>query len=328
VTQPLCDLLGIETPIILAPMGGAGGPRLSAAVSNAGGLGTLPLWVQSIENLRASIGEQRALSARPFAVNLRVSQGWEQHFEACIEEEVPIISMFWGLSPTAIDRAKSKGILVMQSVGPAALAREAVEAGADVIVAQGWEAGGHVWGNVATMALIPAVVDVVGDVPVVAAGGIADGRGYAAAKALGASGVWIGTRFLASPEAHIHEDYQRCILSACEDDTGHFPDLFDGGWPDAPHRVIVNSTVRDWEKAGKPAPGQRPNQGESVAETETGASVLRYASHTPGDTVSGNVEAMSMWAGQGVAQVKKVMPAGDILREIADDAAEILQNLR
>jgi nitronate monooxygenase len=140
-----------------------------------------------------------------------------------------------------------------------------VECGVDVVIAQGSEAGGHVRGKVATMPLIPAVVDAVGPVPVIAAGGIADGRGLAAAMALGASGAWIGTRFLASNEAVIHPHYRERIFRATENDTVYLEELFDIGWPKAPHRVLRNSTVAAWEAAGRPVTGQRPGEGQVVA---------------------------------------------------------------
>jgi NAD(P)H-dependent flavin oxidoreductase YrpB (nitropropane dioxygenase family) len=142
-----------------------------------------------------------------------------------------------------VRRAKEAGAIVLQTVASANMARRAVESGVDVVVAQGWEAGGHVRGTVATLPLIPAVVDVVGTTPVVAAGGIADGRGLAAVLALGAAGAWIGTRFLASLEATIHPRYRERLLSAAEDDTVFLEELFDVGWRKAPHRVLRNKTV-------------------------------------------------------------------------------------
>lgn len=132
---------------------------------------------------------------------------------------------------------------MLHTVSTAAEAGQAVDCGVDVVIAQGWEAGGHVRGKVATMPLVPAVVDVVGSVPVFAAGGIADGRGLAAALSLGASGAWIGTRFLASNEVAIHPHYRERLLQATEDDTTYLDELFDIGWPKARHRVLRNSTV-------------------------------------------------------------------------------------
>src|SRR6185503_5154960 len=187
--------------------------------------------------------------------------------------------------------------LVLVTVGSAAEARRMVDVGVDAIVAQGWEAGGHVLGEVATLPLVPAVVDAVAPVPVVAAGGIADGRGLAAVLMLGAAGAWIGTRFLAAEEAAIHPRYRERILSATETDTV-YTELFDGGWPDAPHRVIRNKTFDTWEAAGRPPSGDRPGEFEEIGRLPDGRQVLRYQSYTPGATVEGDVDAMSLWAGQ------------------------------
>ena len=213
MSSDLLQSLGATIPILSAPMAGAAGPELVSAVCKAGGYGVSPLWTISGEEVAAGIDAVRRLTDRNFAVNLNLSRPYRRHLQTCIEKEVHGVSLFWGMDPAAIQRAKTGGLVVLASVGSAAEARVAEEAGADVIVAQGWEAGGHVWGRVSTMALVPAVVDAV-DIPVVAAGGIADGRGMAAALMLGASGVWIGTRLLASHEATIHDTYRARLLAA------------------------------------------------------------------------------------------------------------------
>ena len=323
----LCDLLGIQIPIVLAPMGNAVGPKLTAAVCNAGGLGTIPLWRADLDTLSAQIREVKSLTDKPFAVNLNLDFPQEERLEACLQERVPVISFFWGDPGKLVSRAKSGGALVMQTVGSAEEAQAAVRYGVDIVVAQGWEAGGHVWGTVATMALVPAVVDAVAPVPVIAAGGIADGRGLAAALALGASGAWIGTRFLASAEATIHPHYRNRLLNASESDTVHLRDLFDINWPNAPHRVLRNKTVINWEDTGRPEPGKRPGEGKTVAQSDTLGAIVRYRCYTPGADVEGDIEAMSMWAGQGVALVKKLQPAAEIVREIHDEASSILKQL-
>jgi nitronate monooxygenase len=323
----ICDLLGIQIPIVLAPMGNAVGPKLTAAACNAGGLGTIPLWRADLETLRQQIREVRSLTDKPFAVNLNLDFPQEERLEACLQERVPVISFFWGDPGKLVSRAKAGGAFVMQTVGSAKEAQAAVRYGVDIVVAQGWEAGGHVWGTVATMALVPAVVDAVAPVPVIAAGGIADGRGLAAALVLGASGAWIGTRFLASREASIHPHYRSRLLNASESDTVHLRDLFDINWPDAPHRVLRNKTVTDWEGAGRPQPGKRPGEGETVAQSDTLGAIVRYRCYTPGSDVEGDIEAMSMWAGQGVALVKKLQPAAEIMQEIHDEASSILMQL-
>jgi NAD(P)H-dependent flavin oxidoreductase YrpB (nitropropane dioxygenase family) len=323
----LCDKLGIDIPIIQAPMGGAVGPQVAAAVCNAGGLGTLALSWSDIASLREQIRETKSLTVRPFAVNLVLEFSQEERLEACLEEGVPVISFFWGNPSKLVPIAKAGAATVMQTVGSAKEAQAAVRCGVDVVVAQGWEAGGHVRGTVATMALVPAVVDAVAPVPVVAAGGIADGRGFAAALALGASGVWIGTRFLASSEVAIHPHYRERLLQACEDDTVYLENLFDVGWADAPHRVLRNKTVRDWETAGRPQTGKRPGEGETVAVSNSLGNILRYSSNTPAADMSGDIEATSMWAGQGVRLVRKLQPAAEIVHEICDEACAILRGL-
>ncbi len=317
------DRVGIDVPIVLAPMGGAVGPDLAAAVSNAGGLGLLPLWGEEIGLLREKIRATRERTPRPFGVNLNLFWPQEERLDACLEEGVGIVSLFWGLSPSLIDRARRGNAHVMQTVGSADEARRAADAGADVIVAQGWEAGGHVWGQVATLALVPAVVDAVAPLPVVAAGGIADGRGLAAVLALGASAAWIGTRFLASAEATIHETYQQRVIGATESDT-YWGTVFDVGWVGAPHRTLRNSTVKTWLAAGCPAPGERPGEGEVLTSSPTSGPARRYESHTSQPDESGNIEATSMWAGQGVALVNSVSPAAVIVEEVVADARRVL----
>jgi NAD(P)H-dependent flavin oxidoreductase YrpB (nitropropane dioxygenase family) len=319
--------LGIEIPIIQAPMGGAVGPALAAAVSNAGGLGTLALWGADIEALRRQVRETRALTSKPFAVNLNLEFPQEERLDACLQEGVPIISFFWREPSALVARAKEAGAIVLHTVSTAKEARHAVECGVDVIVAQGWEAGGHVRGMVATMPLIPAVVDAVGSVPVVAAGGIADGRGLAAALALGASGAWIGTRFLASKEVAIHLHYRERLLGATEDDTVYLDELFDIGWPKAPHRVLRNSTVAAWEAAGRPATGKRPGEGEVVANSKSRGPIVRYRSYTPAADADGDIDALSLWAGQSVGVVHKIQPAAELVREIDSEARSILLRL-
>jgi len=325
VTTRLLEILQSEKPILSAPMAGAAGPELVAAVCNAGGYGVIPLWGKSKEQVAAGIDELRELTDRNFAVNLNLSFPYEDQLDMCIAKGVHGVSLFWGMEPSAIARAKAGGLTVLMSVGCAQEARTAADAGADMIVAQGWEAGGHVWGQVSTMALIPAVVDAV-KIPVVAAGGIADGRGMAAALMLGASGVWIGTRLLASSEATIHEVYRDRILQASEADTQWSHDLYDVGWPDAPHRALSNATSRGWVDAGCAGPGFRPNENEQIGRRPNGDPVVRYQSYTPLPETSGDVEAMSLWSGQGVSLVRDVMPAADIVEDIYQGAKKRLQN--
>jgi NAD(P)H-dependent flavin oxidoreductase YrpB (nitropropane dioxygenase family) len=171
------------------------------------------------------------------------------------------------------------------------------------------------------------VVDVVGATPVVAAGGIADGRGLAAVLALGAAGAWIGTRFLASQEAAIHPRYRERLLSATEDDTVFLEELFDVGWRKAPHRVLRNKTVETWEAAGRPPSGARPGEGEVIARSRSVGEIVRYQSYTPGTDAEGDIDALSLWSGQSVGLVSEIKPAGDIVREIVAQAQSTLRKL-
>lgn len=212
----LLSRLGINVPIFLAPMAGAVGPELCAAVSSAGGLGLLPVWHLGLKGLRHSVHAVRSLTNQPFGVNLNNNYPMDERLDAAIDEGVGSVSFFWGLNRACVKRAKDAGLLVMQTIGSAAEAREAVDAGVDVIVAQGWESGGHVWSRVALMALVPTVVDAVPSTPIIAAGGIADGRGLAAVLALGASAGLIGTRFLLAPEATIDDANREVVTAATE----------------------------------------------------------------------------------------------------------------
>jgi NAD(P)H-dependent flavin oxidoreductase YrpB (nitropropane dioxygenase family) len=233
-----------------------------------------------------------------------------------LEGGLRIVSLFWGDPTSYVDGVHQAGGIVLHTVGSAEEGKRAVQAGVDVVVAQGFEAGGHVWGRVGTIALVPAVVDAVAPVPVIAAGGIADARGVAAVFALGAQAAWVGTRFLLAAEAPIHEHYRRRLIAASETDTEWFADLFDQGWPNAPHRALRNTTVEAWEAAGRPASGARPGEGEEIALRPDGTPLVRYTSETPSKGTEGDIEGLSLWAGQGVALARRTQPAAEIVAEL------------
>jgi NAD(P)H-dependent flavin oxidoreductase YrpB (nitropropane dioxygenase family) len=251
---------------------------------------------------------------------------YEEELEVCLEERVPVVSFYWGDPSPYVERFHAIGATVLLQVGSVDEARRAVDAGVDIIVAQGWEAGGHVRGEVATLPLVPTVVDAVAPVPVVAAGGIVDGRGLAAVLALGAVGAWIGTRFLASEEVSMHPDYRERVLNGTVAETV-YTSLFDVKWPNAPHRVLRNSTFDAWEAAGKPPSGQRPGEDDELATDAYGNTVVRYQSATARSDHEGNIEAFPLWVGQGVSLVKKVQPASEIVCQIAEEAKRTLKRL-
>jgi NAD(P)H-dependent flavin oxidoreductase YrpB (nitropropane dioxygenase family) len=326
VQTAFTKLMGVELPIVQAPMGGASCPALAAAVSNAGGLVMLALSWHGPDALRNEIRQTRALTDAPFGVNLVLAFPQEDRLAACLAEGVSLVSFFWGDPAPFVRRVHDAGARVATTVTSAHEAQEAVEAGVDVLVAQGWEAGGHVRGEVATLPLVAAITAALPRTPVLAAGGVADGRSVAAMLTLGAAGAWIGTRFLASHEAAIHPDYRERLLAAAETDTA-YTRLFDVGWPDAPHRVLRNSTLTEWERAGGTAAGSRPGEGEVLATSSRGR-LLRYASTTPGPDAVGDIEALSLWAGQGVGLIRRLEPAAAIVQELAQDTAAALQATR
>jgi nitronate monooxygenase len=305
-------MLGIDQPIVQAPM--AAIPPLAAAVSNAGGLGMVTLtWS---DDPGAVVRETAGLTARPFGGNFVLTSDHHRHLDQALAAGLRIVSFMWGDPSSYITAVHDAGAVVLHTVGSAGEARRAVAAGVDVIVAQGWEAGGHVWGTVATLPLVPAVVDAVAPVPVIAAGGIGDARGVAAVLALGAQAAWLGTRFLLAEEMPIHEDYRRALIAAAETDPQWYPNLYDVGWPDSPHRALRNSTAQAWDAAGRPPDAQRPGQGDVIAHFASGEAIVRYEPAPPMAGTTGDIEALSMWAGQSVALATQPQSAADIVAEL------------
>ena len=311
---PVCDVLGIDLPLVQAPIGPAAVPPLVASVSSAGGLGMLSLtWFRDPAGL---VRETAALTDSPFGANFVIS--WDQHerIESALEAGLRIVSLSFGDPTEYVDQVHAAGGLVLHSVGGAEEAKRAVAAGVDVVVAQGWEAGGHVWGQVATLPLVPAVVDAVAPVPVIAAGGIGDARGVAAVLVLGAQAAWVGTRFLLAAEAPLHERYRERLIEADETDAEWYADLYDVGWPNAPHRALKNATAEAWEAAGRPETGSRPGEGGSIAAGSSGEAIVRYSSTMPLEGTTGDIDALSLWSGQSVAFATRTQSAADIVAEL------------
>lgn len=310
----MCELLGVEHPIVQAPIGAAAGPGLAAAVSEAGALGMLALtWAA---DPGAVVRETAELTGRPFGGNFVLQWDMRRRVDQALAAGLRVVSLTWGDPVSYVGPIHDAGGLVMHTVGSADEARRSVASGVDVIVAQGWEAGGHVWGKVATLPLVPAVVDAVAPVPVIAAGGIGDGRGVAAVVALGAQAAWLGTRFLLAYEAPVHDEYRRRLISAAETEAEWYANLYEVDWPDAPHRAIRNSTAEAWERAGRPAPGERPGEGEAVARLASGEPIVRYSSATAMAGATGDVGALSLWAGQSVGLARGTEPAAEIIAEL------------
>jgi nitronate monooxygenase len=312
VRTPVCELLGIEQPIVQAPMSAV--PQLAAAVSNAGALGMVTLtWSTPAGD---PVRETAALTDAPFGGNLILDSDQHRRLDEALDAGLRIVSLFWGDPAGYVEQVHDANGVVLHTVSSAEEARRSVASGVDVVVAQGWEAGGHVRGQVATLPLVPAVVDAVAPVPVIAAGGIGDARGVTAVFALGAQAAWLGTRFLLAREMPIHEEYRRRLIDAAETDAQWYADLYEVGWPNAPHRAIRNSTAEAWEAAGRPPLGSRPGEGDVIAHFPSGESILRYEPGAPLVGTTGDIEALSMWAGQSVALVRQPQSAAEIVAEL------------
>lgn len=318
IRTPLCDRLGIDIPIGNAGMaGGTALAPLASAVSKAGGLGAIGgIDRRGPEFLRQQIRAVREATDRPFSVNLIdwIVDVAPAFLDVCIEERVPSVTLSFGDAAKHVARVKDAGLLVMRQVQTIAAAREAVAQGVDVLIAQGSEAGGHT-GSVATMAFVPQVVDLAGGIPVIAAGGIADGRGLVAALALGAQGVIMGTRFVASEECTTtaHEHRER-IVAATADDTVYTDvfDIVDGmKWPAGiSGRSITTPFAREWH--GHEA-GLAARRAEIMAE-----------STTPNEAPE---RAQSAYAGQAAGLVHEIKPAAAILRDVVAEAEAVLARL-
>ena len=303
------NALGCEVPLMQAPLGRGAADRLAAEVTMAGGLGTLGASWTDPALLREQIRSVMRATDRPFCVNLVLDFEQGERLEVAVEERVPWVSFSFGLRLDLVARARAGGALVLVQVASAQDARAAAEAGADGLIVQGVEAGGHVQSVVGLLALLIEVRRAV-SLPLVAAGGIADPAGARAALTAGAAAVAMGTRFVASEECDAHPRYKARLLEAEARHTV-LTELFDVGW-DAPHRVLRNSTYERWEAEGRAPAGARPGEGEEVAP-----GIPRYALNMPLAGVEGDVEAMAMYAGQGVGAIDAVEPAAAIVERFA-----------
>jgi len=324
-----CARFSIEAPIVVAPMGpDLTGPDLVAAVCNAGGFGILQAQLCPPPLLRQQISQVRTLTAKPFGVNFVLHFPHREGIQVCIDERVPALSFFWGDPSEFIPAAHAAGIAVLHQVGSVNAAIRAKHAGVDVIIAQGVEAGGHVAGQVSTMVLLPRIVDAVKPALVLAAGGIADARGLAAALCLGADGVVMGTRFLATPEANAHTEYKAKLVAASEEDTVRTI-LFGSGWPHAPHRALRTPFVSSWIDRESETQVSQPDE-RLVGRTNIGGAevpIQRFVSMPPNSHATGDIESMSLLAGQSTGFIQEIRPAADVVRDTVDGAELLIREL-
>jgi nitronate monooxygenase len=324
LTTRFTQLVGCTTPIQLAGMSNAATPELAAAVSEAGGLGMLGMARPgvTVATLNQQLDQLRWLTQRPFGVNFLVNNPGAidlKCFKAAAKA-AKVVEFFYGdPNPEFVRIVHDHGALACWQIGSMEEAVSAAEAGCDFIVAQGVEAGGHVRGKIGMLALLGEVLNAI-DTPVVAAGGIGSGREMAAALAAGADGVRVGTRFLAAEESGAHPAYVAALIAARAQDTV-YTEAFSVTWENAPHRVL-RSCVAAAEALQGDVVGERTSLDGSRIP------FLRFAPGVADRTTTGAIEAMPLWAGESVSAVKRVQPAREIVRDLTEQAAELLGRQR
>lgn len=304
----VCELLNIKYPIIQGGMAWVADSSLASAVSNAGGLGLIAGGNAPKEIIKEQIRKCRELTDKPFGVNVMLLSPFaDEIIDLIIEEKIPVITTGAGNPAKYIDRLKEAGVKIIPVVPSIALAQRMEKLGADAIIVEGTEAGGHV-GELTTMVLTPQVVDSV-NIPVIAAGGIADGRGIVAAFALGAKGVQIGTRFICSDECNVHENYKNMVLKSKDRDA-----IVTGRSTGHPVRTLKNKLAKEilnMEKEGQPV--------EEIDKRGIGS--LRIA------TVEGDIHNGSFMAGQIASIIKDIKPCKEILDDMVSQAKNIMPNI-
>ncbi len=304
----LCDILGIEYPIIQGGMAWVATAELVAAVSEAGGLGVIGSGTAPPEWLEEQIGKIKKSTDKPFGVNVMLMSPFaDQIMEIIVREKVPVVTTGAGNPGKYIPKLKEVGTKIIPVIPSVALAQRMERAGVDAVIAEGGESGGHV-GELTTLPLVPQVVDAV-NIPVIAAGGIFDGRGLVAALALGAVGVQMGTRFMSAAECVIHDNVKQTLIKAKDRDT-----VVTGRSTGHPVRVIKNKLAKKFIELE--SLGTAADQLEKL-----GVGKLRAA------MVEGDIEYGSIMAGQVSAMIKKIEPAKEIIKDIIDGAEQVLNNL-
>lgn len=306
--KDICNILGIKYPIFQGGMAWISDSKLAAAVSNAGGLGIIAGANAPASYIRNEIKETKKLTDKPFGLNIMLlSDNADELADIAIEEGVKVITTGAGNPGKFMERWKQAGIIVIPVVASVALAKRMERCGADAVIAEGCEAGGHI-GKLTTMVLLPQVVDAV-NIPVIGAGGIADGRGIAAAFALGASGIQVGTRFLVSEECQIHDNYKNAVIKSKDIDT-----VVTGRCTGHPVQVLKNKLAKEYLKLEK-------NSVSFDKLEELGRGALKKA------VVDGDIENGSLMAGQISGMLKKVQTSKEIIEEMFNEYEEIKKNL-
>jgi nitronate monooxygenase len=304
----------LDIPVMQAPTGSIAGPELAAAVSQGGGIGAMGITWSSPEAATEAIQYVKQRTDRAFQVNFALAFPPES-LAAALEAGAPIVTFSWGNPEPYVKCVQQSGALCGVQVTSAAGAMFALSLGADFLICQGIEAGGHVQSSTSLRLLLPQVLAVAGHVPVVASGGIGDGEAARIYLDLGAAAVMMGTRFVAAMESRAHDLYKQMLTQARSEDTA-LTVCFDGGWPGAMHRVLRNSTLEAWEAAGSPPSGHRPGENEPIAINAAGETIERYSDTAPRTGFEGQIDAMCLYSGTSVDKIHSVLPAAEILAQL------------
>ncbi|KAL5223081.1 hypothetical protein ABZP36_027794 [Zizania latifolia] len=321
-------ILGFDYGVVQAPLGpDISGPELAAAVANAGALGLLrlPDW-PAPDHVRELIRKTRSLTEKPFGAAIVLAFPHEENLRVVLEEKLAVLQVYWGEFPReSVDEAHRAGVKVLHQVGSLEEAAKAKEACVDGIIVQGREAGGHVIGQEGLLPLLPRVVDLVSDsgIAVIAAGGIVDGRGYAAALAVGAHGVCLGTRFLASEESFAHPLYKKRLI---EMNSTDYTNVFGRArWPGAPQRVLKTPFYVKWKNLPDlETEENQPIIGHTIIHG-VHRDVRRFAGTVPNATTTGDIDSMVMYAGQAVGLITEIIPASEVIKRLIDEVQHVIR---
>jgi nitronate monooxygenase len=314
------EWFGLSVPILQAPIGGAATPRLVIEVGRAGGMGSLALTWTPYETSRDRIAEIKAANV-PFFINFVLRFGTTA-LAPVIALGVPAVTLSFGIDEAAIRLIKDSRAKAGVQVGSLAGARAAIAAGADFLVVQGMEAGGHVQSSTPLMKLLGDVAAIADGVPVIAAGGIARAEDIAACLKRGAQAVALGTRFLVTPESGAHALHKQAIVEAGEGSTC-YSNCFDIDWPYAMHGVLRNSTLEAWEAAGSPAAPNRPGEGDVIGH-HGDVPIIRYSDTNPFAHATGDVLAACLYAGAGAPHIHSIEPVGALVSRLWAETQALL----
>ena len=314
IQSKLAQRLRLKYPILQAPIGSMAGVELAAAVSNEGGLGSLALTWTAPDLARDLIHQVQNKTSHPFFVNY-VLVFPVLSLDLALDAGVRLVTFSWGSPGQLIQKCHQANALVGVQVGTCDGAKSARDSGADFIICQGVEAGGHVQSTTPLMSLLEETVQACEDVPVVATGGLANGEDIAEAFNAGADAVMLGTRFIATVESRAHPLYKQALVDSKSEDAV-ITLCFNGGWDHAAHRVLRNSTLEVWEDAGCPPVGSRPGEGERLVSNHAGKIVTRYDDMPPAFDMDGDILASCLYAGLGCGKIGNIPTVAELLPEL------------